>query len=216
MSENNSLDCAYCGIKNCDNKESDFPDFCPTSNEDNQEIIAACKKIYLESEEDRKIILNAAMTEALHYNQYTRLEEIVDFAKSMGFQKIGVATCMGLIRESNIFCQILKVKGLTPYSVTCKVGSLEKTELGIKEEHKVRPNCYEASCNPVLQAKLLNKAGTELNVIVGLCVGHDSLFIKYSDAIVTTLVTKDRVLGHNPVAALYTSSSYYRKLFKQD
>ena len=37
-------------------------------------------------------------------------------------------------------------------------------------------------------------------MLVGLCVGHDSLFIKYSEAPVTTLVTKDRVLAHNPVA----------------
>ena len=67
-------------------------------------------------------------------------------------------------------------------------------------------------CNPILQAKLLNAAKTDLNVVVGLCVGHDSLFYKYSDAIVTTAVTKDRVLGHNPAAALYTANSYYSKL----
>jgi uncharacterized metal-binding protein len=63
-----------------------------------------------------------------------------------------------------------------------------------------------------LQAKLLNEQKTDLNVIVGLCVGHDSLFIKYSDAPVTTLITKDRVLGHNPAAALYTSNFYYQRL----
>ena len=71
-------------------------------------------------------------------------------------------------------------------------------------------------CNPVLQAKLLNKAKTDLNVVVGLCVGHDSLFYKYSEALTTTAVTKDRVLGHNPVAALYTADSYYSKLKKSE
>ena len=35
-----------------------------------------------------------------------------------------------------------------------------------------------------------------------------------SDALVTTCVTKDRVLGHNPVAALYTADFYYKKLKK--
>lgn len=69
-------------------------------------------------------------------------------------------------------------------------------------------------CNPILQAKVLNEAKTELNIVMGLCVGHDSLFYKYSDALVTTCVTKDRVLGHNPVAALYTADFYYRKLKK--
>ena len=57
---------------------------------------------------------------------------------------------------------------------------------------------------------------TDLNVIIGLCVGHDSLFIKYSKALVTTLITKDRVLGHNPAAALYTSGFYYKRLLGKD
>ncbi len=67
-------------------------------------------------------------------------------------------------------------------------------------------------CNPILQAQLLNKEKTDLNILIGLCVGHDSLFIKYSEAIVTTLIAKDRVLGHNPAAALYLSDTYYSKL----
>ena len=68
-------------------------------------------------------------------------------------------------------------------------------------------------CNPILQARLLNQAGTDLNVVIGLCVGHDSLFYRYSDAYVTTLVTKDRVTGNNPATALYTAESYYKKKF---
>lgn len=66
-------------------------------------------------------------------------------------------------------------------------------------------------CNPIGQAKLLNDRKTDLNIILGLCVGHDSLFIKYSDAPITVLAAKDRVLGHNPLAAIYTSHSYYNK-----
>ena len=70
-----------------------------------------------------------------------------------------------------------------------------------------------AMCNHIMQARLLNNAITDLNVVIGLCVGHDSLFYIYSDAYVTTLVTKDRVTGNNPVAALYTANSYYNKKF---
>ena len=51
------------------------------------------------------------------------------------------------------------------------------------------------------------------SVVIGLCVGHDSLFYRYSEAYVTTLVTKDRVTGNNPAAALYTAGSYYKKKF---
>ena len=98
----------------------------------------------------------------------------------------------------------------------CKVGSRDKTEIGIPEELKVAPGCHESMCNPILQAKLLAKEKTDLNVVVGLCVGHDSLFMKYSKAPVTTLITKDRVTGHNPAAPLYLSKFYYAKLFQAE
>ena len=67
-------------------------------------------------------------------------------------------------------------------------------------------------CNPILQAKLLAKEKVDLNVVVGLCCGHDTLFYKYAKGPVTTLIVKDRVLGHNPVQALYQSRAYYRRL----
>ena len=89
----------------------------------------------------------------------------------------------------------------------CKVNSVDKTEIGIPDELKVKKGSYEAICNPILQAQLLDEQKTDLDVIVGLCVGPRSLSIKHSDAPVTTLITKDRVLGHNPAAALYTSNS---------
>ena len=36
----------------------------------------------------------------------------------------------------------------------------------------------EPMCNPIAQAQLLNRAQTQLNICLGLCVGHDSLFYK--------------------------------------
>ncbi|MFO7982375.1 MAG: DUF1847 domain-containing protein, partial [Desulfuromonadales bacterium] len=82
-------------------------------------------------------------------------------------------------------------------------------------ENKVRPNTFEPACNPIAQARLLNEARTDMNIIVGLCVGHDMLFSKYSDAPVTTMVAKDRVTGHNPVSVLYGQNFYYKRLQKQ-
>jgi uncharacterized metal-binding protein len=105
---------------------------------------------------------------------------------------------------------------LEPYTVVCKVGSVDKREIGITEEARLQKDAYEAMCNPVLQARLLNAQQTELNVLIGLCVGHDSLFIKHSAAPVTTLIVKDRVLCHNPVAALYASNTYYKRLLEPD
>ncbi len=212
MSEE-KLSCASCGVHNCFRKDKKFPEFCLTVNTPKEEI-EAVNEIYKESPEDRKLAISAAEIEGTFYGKITRVEEIAEFAKKIGAKKIGIATCVGLLKESQIFAKYLKHKGLEPYAVACKVGGTDKTEIGIPEELKLQPGCHESLCNPILQARLLNKEKTDLNVIVGLCVGHDSLFIKYSDAPITTLITKDRVLGHNPAAALYTSGFYYKKLFE--
>ena len=107
---------------------------------------------------------------------------------------------------------IFEANGFQVSSVCCKVGSIPKEDVGIEDAEKIGPGQFEALCNPVAQAMLLNEANTQLNVLVGLCVGHDSLFFKFSEAPVTVLIAKDRVTGHNPAAALYLSHSYYRKL----
>jgi len=115
-----------------------------------------------------------------------------------------------------IWNKILRNNGFEPYAVLCKIGSVDKGEIGIEEELKLRPESFEALCNPLLQAKMLNDWKSELNVVIGLCVGHDALFCRHSDALVTTLIVKDRVLAHNPAAALYTSGSYYRRIMEKE
>jgi uncharacterized metal-binding protein len=95
----------------------------------------------------------------------------------------------------------------------CKCGGIDKTKLGVAKEYKIgSASRFEAGCNPVLQAQLLNDAGTDINVIVGLCIGHDMLFTMNSKAPVTTLIVKDRLLGHNPVIALY--SDYHKDVIE--
>ena len=71
--------------------------------------------------------------------------------------------------------------------------------MGLADSQKVRPGHFEPMCNPISQAELLNRHGCELTVLMGLCVGHDSLFFRYSTGLVTVLVVKDRVLAHNPI-----------------
>ncbi|MDR2528000.1 MAG: DUF1847 domain-containing protein, partial [Synergistaceae bacterium] len=130
----------------------------------------------------------------------------------MGYKKVGAATCVGLLSECNQFARVAKVKGIDVYGVACKVGAVDKTVIGLPEERKLLPGSHESMCNPILQAELLNRQGTDFNVIIGLCVGHDSLFIRHSKAPVTYLIVKDRVLCHNPAAALYGAGSYYKRL----
>jgi uncharacterized metal-binding protein len=62
----------------------------------------------------------------------------------------------------------------------------------------VRPGQFEALCNPVSQAELLNAHGCELNVVMGLCIGHDSLFFKYAKCLTTVLVAKTACWNTTP------------------
>jgi uncharacterized metal-binding protein len=207
--------CMDCAVFNCYRREKKFPQFCVTRGIDEKEL-AEVANMYCDGSALSRVARVAAEIEGKYYGKLTRVEEIVAFAKGVGAKKIGIAACVGLVAEAKIFSRILRIKGLEAYGVICKVGSLDKSEIGIPQELKIEPGSHEALCNPIMQARLLNKQRTDLNVIVGLCVGHDSLFIKHSKALVTTLITKDRVLGHNPAAALYTSGFYYKRLLNKD
>ncbi|HPC75475.1 MAG: DUF1847 domain-containing protein [Thermovirgaceae bacterium] len=147
---------------------------------------------------DRKLFKVAADVEALFYKEACRIDETMEFARRMGFRRLGIAFCVGFKAEAAILGEILS-KEFEVFSTCCKVGSVEKATFGMAE----RPWIGKVSCNPIEQARILAEEGTEFNIVLGLCVGHDSLFYKHSKAPVTTLVVKDRKLGHNPVAALY-------------
>ena len=170
-------------------------------------------EIYREDDLVHKAAIASAEVESEFYCRYTRVEETMAFARKMGAKKIGIATCVGLLAETRILAKILRKNGFEVVGVACKMGSVNKTDIGIPQF------CAEATgpvmCNPVLQAMVLNREKTDLNVLMGLCVGHDSLFCRYSEALATTLVVKDRVLGHNPVQAIYQAESYYKKLLQK-
>lgn len=204
--------CTECGSMNCYRRDKDYPGFCLTSRLRDEELDEV-KRLY-NDEENLKIMQAAAELEGKYYGSLTRVEETIKFAKMTGAKKIGIASCLGLIEEARIFSRILKINGLESYCVVCKVGSIDKTEFDLPDDLKLKPGGHESMCNPILQAKILNEQETDINVLIGLCVGHDMLFNKYSEAPVTTLIAKDRVLAHNPAAALYTSKSYYKRLLQ--
>lgn len=199
------------------------PGYCPS--QDHMDVIQESFDLYKGDGIDAKMAQVAARVEGLCYEpipgsdavnaRWTRVEDTIAFAKLMEYQKIGIATCIGLLEETDRLASILKAQGFDPMSVCCKAGSIDKLKLGLSEADKIRPETFEPACNPVAQAQLLNRAETDMNIIVGLCVGHDILFTKYSDAPVTTLVVKDRVAGHNPVSVLYGQNFYYKRLQMQ-
>ncbi|MBJ6726124.1 DUF1847 domain-containing protein [Geomesophilobacter sediminis] len=188
------------------------------------EIVEDAFEVMKGENEDAKIAFVAARVEGLCYQpvpgtdtinaRWTRVEDTIAFARLMGYEKIGIASCIGLLDECERLVAILKAQGLTPLSVCCKAGSFDKMELGLAESDKVRPGTFEPACNPIAQAEICNELKTDMNIILGLCVGHDMLFNKHSKAPVTTLVVKDRVTGHNPAAVLYGQNFYYKRLQK--
>ena len=141
-----------------------------------------------------------------------RILEICEFARKMSYKKLGLAFCIGLTKEAGVVEEILSGHGFDVVSVLCKAGRSSKDIIQVPPEDRINKGSDESMCNPIFQAKLLNEEQTDFNVLLGLCVGHDSLFFKYADAPTTVLAVKDRVTGHNPLAAIYLVDSYYRKL----
>jgi len=186
------------------------PGFCPGKIDPDTQAQARAR---YDDPENARMAHTAALVEAEGYCKWTRVQEVIELAQRMGWHKIGIATCIGLLDLSNVLVGILQSHGLEVISVACKNGSIPKEEIGLTDAQKIRPGGFEAACNPIAQAELLNAHGSEFNVVMGLCVGHDSLFFKYATAPTTVLVTKDRVLGHNPVAALQQADGYYSHLY---
>lgn len=142
----------------------------------------------------------------------TRMVEICEFAERMGYKRLGLAFCLGLSREAGIVEDILKSYGFEVVSTLCKAGGTPKEKIGIGDKDKIFQGTEESMCNPIYQAQLLNHEKTDFNVLLGLCVGHDSLFFKYAEAPTTVLAVKDRITGHNPLAAIYLSDTFYKKM----
>lgn len=210
----------YCrGAPRKDIDRSLLPAFCPMKID--EALVEEVAKKY-DQEEVRKIYVPATITEKEAFELVRgvriavrpRIKEIIEFSKLLGFKRLGVAFCSGLRDEGGRVVEFLeKGSGLEVASVMCKCGAIDKTTYHVDAKYKIADaEKFEAACNPILQAELLNKAKTDLNIIVGLCLGHDILFTKYSKAPVTTLIVKDRMLGHNPVIALY--SGYHKNLIE--
>jgi len=188
----------------CDNKECYTGKDCPGLGE---------QSLAQYSEEDLRSTRISTKLESRYYMKKTRLEELIDYCSEMDYEKIGMVFCIGLQAEARTLHKILQER-FDVNSVCCKVCGIDKDVLGLERLWSKTGERTEAMCNPIGQAMVLNKAGTQLNIIVGLCIGHDILFTKHSQAPVTTFAVKDRVLAHNPLGAVY-SGYYLKNVFSQ-
>lgn len=202
--------CAKCALHGC--KAGDMGKTmacCPSKNEEIQE---QAKALYAEPE-NHTVAVAAASVEHEGYGRLCRLEEIMLFARKAGFKRIGLVFCDGLRDEAKQVDKILTYNGFETVSVICKNGAIPKSHIGLTKEQTLCGCDREVMCNPIGQALLMNEAQTDFNILLGLCVGHDSLTLKYLKAPATVLAVKDRVTGHNPLAAVYLSEGYYKSRF---
>ena len=216
MVKKKTCTCSDCAAQPCRSRnESRYPKFCLTGQVD-EALLADTIAIYNNDPALGEIARVSAGIEGEFYGRMTRVEETVEFIKRMGYQYVGIASCVGLMAETRTFVKILQAHGIRTYTVGCKIGATDKTVIGVPNEKKVNGGCgHESMCNPIMQARALAGEGTDFNVVIGLCVGHDTLFLKHSTVPTTVMVVKDRVLGHNPVAALYTAHSMYSRFKKE-
>jgi uncharacterized metal-binding protein len=216
--------CAKCSEAYCQRapletiKKDRLPEFCPikTSEETIKKVVGRYGK-----DDVKRIYLPATIAEKEAYECVRgvrmavrpRIKELIEFGILIHANKIGMAFCAGMRDEAGRVVRFLEKSGFSVASVLCKCGGIDKTKLHVGKKYKIDdPLKFEAGCNPILQAQLLNDAKTDINVIVGLCLGHDMLFTMNSKAPVTTLIVKDRLLGHNPVIALY--SNYHKSIIE--
>ncbi|HKK41874.1 MAG TPA: DUF1847 domain-containing protein [Bacteroidales bacterium] len=148
----------------------------------------------LYTEDDRHILKVAEDSLNPHLD---RVNEIIEYAREAGLKRLGIAHCVTFNRESELLQRILGEAGFEVSRVSCKYGRVPFSDLV--------PGYKGVSCNPAGQAKFLEENDTELNIMMGLCLGHDMIFNARSKAPVTPLVVKDRKLKHNTFKGLNPS-----------
>lgn len=228
MKKKTAVLCANCNLDKserlCVNPEGKASKACPTVSRpelleranreiEKPEIAAFARQASIQ---EAACYANREQTPYIMQPTKTRIQEICEFSRRMGYQRLGLAFCLGLAGEANAVAEVLVEQGFDVISAVCKAGRTPKAELGLTDQDTIGLDDSEAMCNPIYQAYLLNEGGAEMNVLLGLCVGHDSLFFKYADAPTTVLAVKDRVTGHNPLAPIYLRESYYRKITEPD
>ena len=127
-----------------------------------------------------------------------RIAEFIYYCLGMEYKHVGIAFCVEMFQEVEILTRLLR-RFFRVSPVCCKIGG--------RTQHDLITAAEGVLCNPIGQARILSSLKTDINVTVGLCVGCDSIYARYSEAPTSTLFVKDKSLANNPVSALY--SKYY-------
>jgi uncharacterized metal-binding protein len=171
------MQCTYCSTKSCRKTVS-----CGLESFNRDAVIQR----YHEADTQQVIRAAAELVDGGRAGTLSRLEETIEFARTMGYSRIGLAYCYGKETEAAAVHRIIKAAGLRVTSVSCTTGAMSQAELND------RSDLPGVSCNPVSQAAQLNAEGADLALLYGLCMGHDILFTREFRGDVSTLMVKDR------------------------
>jgi uncharacterized metal-binding protein len=138
----------------------------------------------------------AELVDAGRAGTLSRMDEIIEYAKLMKYEKIGLAYCYGMEQYAKAIETLLTDEWFDVSAVSCSVGGLKQSEVNDSScIHKV-------SCNPLGQAEQLNAEEIGLTLVVGICLGHDILLNRNLKMDFTTLVVKDRKYNHAPLLGI--------------
>ena len=178
------MNCLSCTAKNCKLNAKDC-------NGAHDEIVVEYKSsgaVPLYENADKLVAGGRAGT-------LSRVDEIIEFARLQGYKNIGIAYCFSMEKQAVILKDKLSSAGFKALSFRCTVNGVKESEISDKLTGGV-------NCNPIGQARAVNNSSADLVIEMGLCLGHDILFHQHVKKPYTVLAVKDRVHGHNPLAAL--------------
>ena len=206
--------CADCKMHDCEEQERNpgrMPKNCPQHD---KEYLEEIYDGYISNKEINKFYVATKSCGVANRPSFTpRLRVVIELCKKMGYKKIGFAFCVGFKKEAALYAGILRRHGLEVVSVCCLNGGFNIADYGVK----LPEGCeFDPACNPLGQARLMNEQKVEFNLVMGLCCGHDSMFMKAADAMSTVVAVKDPATGHNPVMALHLYDAYYKPYLEPD
>ncbi len=194
--DHTTMSCVDCAVTACRYGRDNYPDFCLTKALSPEDKAAALAEYHKDEEIARCSVCSTAV-EGEFYGEMARVEETMEFARRIGAKKIGLAYCEEMAWEAELYTKILRLNGFDAVPVSCRVGQLDQGEA-----LDGQPN-GRVMCNPIGQALVLNREESDFNILMGLCVGSDTLFIRNAAAVTTVMINKDRLTANNPVATLY-------------
>jgi uncharacterized metal-binding protein len=182
------MNCTTCDDKVCRKQQTS----CNRESFDKTEVIDEYQDV-----SNSEIVKAAAeLVDSGRAGTLSRIQEIIEFAKLMNYQKLGLAYCYGMEQQAKAIESLLTDEWFDVSAVSCSVGGLKQSEVNAAScIHKV-------SCNPIGQAEQLNSEEVDLTLVVGICMGHDIILNRNLKMDFTTLVVKDRKHNHAPLLGI--------------